>query len=233
MSLNLEEATMTREQSVRFDLRMRGGTQGLLGFSVIVAGVMALVFIKWSVGYLTASSYGTAFVLVCFALMFGALAANGVLSLTLKDDAGYLEVREDGIVLDTFMSIGQIPWANFAGIDVITVNNGNNVLGISLKDPAAYLASRQSMQGTKSKQLEQHKATMRALYAGATTALAPLTKPLAMINQILGKRYFDTSGEEAHLMESNKSQNGHHILIPAYWFADASVVVASVGRWRR
>jgi hypothetical protein len=107
------------------------------------------------------------------------------------------------------------------------------MLGISLRDIDVYIASRKNIQATKSAQLEQHNAMMRAMYSGAATVFAPVFKPMTMFNHILGKQYFDTSGEEPKLMESNKSWNGHHILIPTYWFSDAKQVIAAVGRYRK
>lgn len=221
---------MTREPNEHFNLRMREPWRLWLGLALMA--LFTLVFIKMGLESFNKGNNGTAFLLACFAFMFGSLAANFLLTLTSKDDAGHLEVGRDGIILDTFFSIGKIPWVNFEGIGIVNVNN-QDMLGISLRDPAAYLASRKGMTATKSKQLEQHRVTMRAFYVGATTAFAPLLKPFAFINKIIGKQYFDVSGEEADLMESSKHQNGHHILIAAFWFADVRQVVASVGRWRR
>lgn len=223
---------MTRTEPVRFNLRMQAGTQVGMFLALLCTSVVTIAGAGICIEGLQAGKYGQAIFGLCLAGMLGAVALGGALALKLKDNAGYLEVGPDGIVVDTYISIGRVPWANLHEIAIVTVNTTDTV-GICVKDIATYIASRKNLTGVMISELGQYNALMRVLYTGSSKAFAPILKPFTIIGYILGKQYVPKSGDEADLMASNKDWYGYHILIPTYWFSDAREVVTCIDRHRK
>lgn len=133
--------------------------------------------------------------------------------------AGFLELREDGLLLDTYLTAGFLPWDQITAVGVIRAM-GVKYLGIAVKDVDTFTASR-------AKQPRFTRSRDRALTQAFTRLMmaTPATKLVNVPLYILGYTKIPDSPSESDLLKWNKDNFGHHILIHRFWFPNINEAI--------
>ncbi|MFB3786771.1 MAG: STM3941 family protein [bacterium] len=195
----------------RIPLVMSPGMKVLYTFTCI----MGILFALGSLSLFAAEDPGLDEIVVAIVgiLFFGG-GSLFILSL-MKKKAGYLELRDDGLLIDCYITIGFIPWSNLVKAGSLKAL-GAGYLGFKLKNVEHYLQSKNTLPGvTRSRDRSQAQSLLRVMMM--VDNFVP-QKLLDLLFILLGLSGMPKSSEEKDLMEWYDKNYGHHLLIQAFWF---------------
>jgi len=144
---------------------------------------------------------------------------------------GRIELRPEGLFIESYFTVGMADWANLAEVDAVRVL-GITYLGIRLENAEKYLASRDLLQDRRSiRNVAFVSFAARALF---TMAKIPLVKQsLDVIFSVLGYSALPERLREIDLLEYNAKNVGYHLLFPVFLLAakPAQIAPATEGRF--
>lgn len=144
-----------------------------------------------------------------------------LIAILMVRSAGYLDVSGKGLLIDSYISGGLLPWDNLAAVGIAR-GLGVRYLGIAVADVDAYIASRG--------QVGLLRARDRAVTQGFVKfmlAVAPL-KAVNIILALFGYSEFPEKPTEGDTLKWNKQNFGYHILIQAFWVPRLEETVARI-----
>jgi hypothetical protein len=124
--------------------------------------------------------------------------------------AGYLDIRAEGLFIDTYISGGFVPWGGLAGVGTFRAM-GTKFLGIKVNDVDSYIASttQKNLMSFRDRRLAQG-------FMSSMMLVAPM-KVVNVILTLLGYTKFPESPTEADILRWNGENFGYHVCIQAFW----------------
>jgi peroxiredoxin family protein len=136
--------------------------------------------------------------------------------------SGCITIAPDGLILDTYFTVGFIRWSNLIQINSISLM-GIKHLGIAINDVDAYIVSKKHISGLM-KTKEQ--ASIQG-FIGIISTFVPI-KACNVILSIFGYTKFPESLSEANILRWNKENYGYHILIGNFLIPNLNEVIAKI-----
>jgi len=207
------------EEQNKIVLKMSGGAKFIYSITI----VFGLLFGIGSIVALVESPDD--FVTPLIGIVFFGGGAIFIARL-MRKDAGYIEIRDDGVLLDTYITIGFIPWSNLIMIGSVRAF-GVKYLGISLNDISSYINSRRKLSAaTRVGDLSLAQGFLRFMLRAVPR------KALDILLALFGYTEFPSSPSEADILQWNKENYGYHILIQAFWLRNVEKTVAELSRYQ-
>ena len=207
----------------RIVLKMSGAAKAVYIPTVAVSVVFSIIFIGILLVALSEESAKDIGIAAAGLAFFG-VGAILIVRLMITS-AGHLELRPDGLLVDTYISSGFIPWQHLKEIASARAM-GVRYLGIEIEDVDAYLASATRKDVTRSRD---------RLRARAYMALMLQMFPDTILNIILGflgYTNFPKSPTERDILQWNAENFGYHILIQSFWFSNLDQTVTLISSER-
>ncbi|HOJ62081.1 MAG TPA: STM3941 family protein [bacterium] len=195
----------------------------------LIVCMVGLLFAGGSAAILFAEEPGadTIVIAVVGVLFFGG-GSLFILSLMIKK-AGYLDIREDGILIDSYLTIGFIPWNNLAAVSKVKAL-GAGYLGFKLKNVENYLQSKENLPGVnRARARSQAQSLLRVMMM--VNHFVP-QKVLDLLFLLLGMSGMPKSSEENDLMAWYDKNYGHHLLIQAFWFSNLDELIRIIHQFQ-
>ncbi len=149
-----------------------------------------------------------------------------ILSL-MKKKAGYLEIREDGILIDCYITIGFIPWTNLVKAGSLKAL-GAGYLGFKIKSVEQYLQSKNTLTGvTRSRDQSRAQSLMRVMMMVENIVPGKL---LDLVFLLAGLSGMPKSSDEKDLMEWYDKNYGYNLLIQAFWFHNLEETLRTINQ---
>lgn len=209
--------------SALYELRMSPAMKML--YSVVV--VFGLLF---AVGALGALAAGEASAEEVPLLLIGAVFFGGgavFIARLMMTHAGRVEIGDEGIRLDCYGAVGEIPWRNFETAGVFRAV-GAKYVGIRVRSLGEYIESGKRMSDAKQAGNAKLAQSFMRLMLAAKGVI-----PGALLNgavALFGLSGMPKSSRNEDILQWNCENFGHHILIQAFWFANPGAVADEIVR---
>jgi hypothetical protein len=198
-------------------LQMSPGMKALYG----VCAVLGLLFALASAGALAEAPDGGEKLVFLIGIAFFGGGSLYVLWL-LRKQAGRIEIGPQGLLLDTQMATGFVPWGRLAKVGATRIF-GVRHLGLQLADVGAFIQSRHGLTGlTMASERALARGFMGGLLAAKKLALADV------FTALLGLPKLPESADEASLLEYNAKAWDYHVLVPALWIRDPDAAARAI-----
>jgi len=136
--------------------------------------------------------------------------------------AGYLEIRDNGLLVDTYISGGFIPWENLTAVGAVR-STGVRYLGLAMANVESYLASR-------SQTPVLNRTFDRALAQGFLRLMLTVA-PMKVVNTVLYMLGFSKLPEfptEDDILRWNRENFGYQVLIQGFWVPNFDQTIAAI-----
>lgn len=149
----------------------------------------------------------------------------------IKKNAGYLEINQNGITIDSYLGIGIIEWENFAKGGVVSLL-GAKMVGICIKDPQKYIESREKMTfATELDEMHSAQSIMKSLMK--VYSILPVQKIINILLAIVGWAELPKTAEEIDVLDWNYKSFGYHLFIHSFWFKDDKKIVNTMNEYKQ
>ena len=208
----------TRE-SKRIVLRMSGAAKLVYIPTIVICllfGILGVIILKNALIEQSVTDMGNAALVIVF---FG---GGGLLALRyLIKTAGYLEVREDGLFVDSYLSTGFIPWINVAEIGTYRAV-GTRYLGIKINDIESYIASSAPKNFTRFRDQARTLGMLRFMIGVLPGSVVNI------IISVFGYTKFPDALTAADILRWNGENFGYHICIQSFWVPNLNNTIALI-----
>ncbi len=213
----------SENNSISVPLKMSGGMKTLYTITAIIGLLMAIGCLALPFDEPGELKLDTIFTTVVGILFFG--GGSIFVFKLIRKDAGHIEINEKGLFLDTYITIGFIPWPNLVNAGSVKAI-GARYLGIQLKDLASYIKSKEQLpEKTRGRDLSQAQQIMRVMFL--VNKIVP-GKVFDLVFTLFGLSGMPKSSEEKDLMEWNRKNYEYHLLIHAFWFENLDRIIQTI-----
>lgn len=155
-----------------------------------------------------------------------------VLLKVMLRNSGIVELRDEGVLLDSYLTTGFVPWENFQSAQSVRAF-GVKYLGISLGDPAAYIASRKEVAGLKHDRDRALAGGFVRVMMALLQVLPPARTGCNLLLTVLGYAPLPKAADEASLMEWTHGSYGSHLLIHKMWVPEFEALIDDMNQHAR
>jgi hypothetical protein len=138
----------------------------------------------------------------------------------LRKKAGRLVLEERGLLVDSHLACGFVPWSALEKAGVVRAL-GVRYLGLRVRDMEAFARSRHEREDLTR---TGERRVARGFSSGMLAAVGKLFSPFETLLSVLGLPKPPASGDDAEVAAFNFKAWGYHILLPALLIADAEGV---------
>lgn len=189
----------------------------LFGILYAIGGTYALLFPEEEL------SLESALPLLVGVIFFGG-GSILVLRLMIRH-AGTIEISDEGLAIDTYLTVGRIPWTNFVAVNSFRAM-GAKYVGIQIRDIDEYIQSKQSIQNPKRSGDEI--LTQGFLRFMIAMKIIIPEKLMDVVFSLFGLSGMPKSTQAKDLLLWNYENYGRHLLIQALWFRDIPGLIKTI-----
>jgi hypothetical protein len=199
----------------RYELRM-----SLLWRLVFVgAAVLSLGMV------LDAFETGDAFAIGTSLAFFG-FGGLVMLKVMLRN-SGIIELRDDGLLIDCYLTTGFIPWHELESARAVRAM-GVPYLGLGTRDPEAYIRSRQQLRDLRHEGDRALAGGFMRIMMGLLQILPPAKTGCSLLISVLGYPPLPKQFDEAGFMQWNRDSYGSQLLIHRMWLPQFDKLLADL-----
>jgi hypothetical protein len=150
-----------------------------------------------------------------------------VLLKVMLRNSGVIELREDGLLIDCYLTTGFVPWTDLESARAVRAM-GVPYLGLSTCDPAAYIRSREQLPDLRHDGDRVLAVGFMRIMLGLLQILPPAKTFCNLLISVLGYAPLPKKFDEAGFMEWNYDSYGSQLLIHKMWLPQFDQLLADL-----
>lgn len=177
----------------------------------IVAGVMCFSMV------VDALATGDPFIILTSLAFFG--FGGFVMLKVILRNTGSIELRDDGLLIDSYLATGFIRWDDFESAQDVRAM-GVSYLGLTTRDPDAYIASRKEFPNLKHEGDRMLAGGFTRIMLALLEVLPPAKTGCNVLISVFGYSPLPKQFNEASLMAWSRENYGSNLLIHKMWLPE-------------
>ena len=142
-------------------------------------------------------------------------------------NSGVIELQKDGLLLDSYLTTGFIPWDKFESAQSVRAF-GVAYLGLSTSDPEAYVRSRKELTGLKHEGDRVLAGGFMRIMMALLQILPPAKTACNVLLSVLGYAPLPKTFNEVGFMNWNQGSYGSQLLIHKMWLPDFDALLGEL-----